>query len=304
MPLSKKLVLAASIGAALTLPMVASADTEVVMLGTGTPVPNGERAGSGVAIIHDGEAYIFDIGAGVTQRAIQAYEQYELEALYPTNINYVFITHLHSDHILDFPELLGTYWWRRDSPINLFGPSGTEDMAEGSYKLLAQDTETRLKDKSPVTNPAAAKANVIEFDSPSVVFENNGMRIEAFSVTHGDWKSAYGYKVTTPDKTIVISGDTSMNKNVAKQAKDADILIHEAISHAGWKDLSDKWQAYHQYAHTLTTELSEIATEADPDLLVLTHVLHYGASIEGVADEVRKGYDGKVVLADDLDIFK
>ncbi|RUR30757.1 MBL fold metallo-hydrolase [Vreelandella nanhaiensis] len=274
------------------------------MLGTGTPVPNGERAGAGIAVIHDGEAYIFDIGAGVIQRAIQAYERYDIEALYPPKINHVFLTHLHSDHILDFPELLGTYWWRRESPINLFGPVGTEEMSEGAYQFLTLDTETRLKDKSPVTNPDAARANVTEFDSPGVIFEENDLRVEAFPVSHGDWDLAYGFKVTTPDKTIVISGDTSANSEVTRQAKGADILIHEVISHEGWSDLSEEWQAYHQYAHTLTTELADIAAEAKPGLLVLYHVLHYGAPIEGVVDEVKAGYDGEVVLAEDLDIFK
>ncbi|WP_246009141.1 MBL fold metallo-hydrolase [Vreelandella nanhaiensis] len=295
---------AVSLGVVLTLPVVANAGTEVVMLGTGTPVPNGERAGAGIAVIHDGEAYIFDIGAGVIQRAIQAYERYDIEALYPPKINHVFLTHLHSDHILDFPELLGTYWWRRESPINLFGPVGTEEMSEGAYQFLTLDTETRLKDKSPVTNPDAARANVTEFDSPGVIFEENDLRVEAFPVSHGDWDLAYGFKVTTPDKTIVISGDTSANSEVTRQAKGADILIHEVISHEGWSDLSEEWQAYHQYAHTLTTELADIAAEAKPGLLVLYHVLHYGAPIEGVVDEVKAGYDGEVVLAEDLDIFK
>ncbi|MDO0945269.1 MBL fold metallo-hydrolase [Chromohalobacter israelensis] len=294
----------ATFGAMLTLPVMANAETEVITLGTGTPVPNGERAGAGIAVIHDGEAYLFDVGAGVTQRAIQAYEKYDIDALYPPNIDHVFLTHLHSDHIVDFPELLASYWWRRESPINLFGPVGSQSMSEGVYQFLELDMETRLKDKSPVINPDAAQANVTEFEGAGVIYDKNDLRVEALPVTHGDWDSAYGYKVTTPDKTIVISGDTSANSDVAKQASGADILLHEAISHEGWSGLSEKWQAYHQYAHTLTTELADIATEANPNLLVLYHVAHYGAPIEGVVGEVKAGYDGDVVLADDLDIFK
>ncbi|MFI0474054.1 MBL fold metallo-hydrolase [Halomonas sp. HMF6819] len=296
--------LAALLGAALAFPAAVSADTDVIMLGTGTPVPNGERAGASVAVVYDGEAYVFDIGAGVTQRAIQAFEQYDIEALYPPNIDHVFLTHLHSDHILDFPELLGTYWWRRENPINLFGPVGTRQMSEGAYQLLALDTETRLSDKSPVTNPDAARANVSEFEAPGIVFEENGLRVEAFPVSHGDWEAAYGFKVTTPDKTIVISGDTSANSEVARQAQGADVLIHEVISRDGWSDLSPDWQAYHQYAHTLTNELADIASEANPGILVLTHVLHYGAPIDGVVDEVKANYDGNVILGEDLDIIE
>ncbi|MCK2183919.1 MBL fold metallo-hydrolase [Halomonas getboli] len=281
----------------------AIADTQVVMLGTGTPVPHGERAGAGVAVVYNDEAYIFDVGAGVVERATQASERLGIEALSPTNIDHLFLTHLHSDHVLDYPELLGTYWWRRQDQLKVFGPEGTQAMSEGVYTMLAADTETRLKDKSPITNPDAARAAVTEITDTGTVFEEGELRIEAFGVSHGDWDRAYGYKVTTPDKTIVISGDTSLNKEVERQAEGADILIHEVISRSGWKELPEQWQAYHQYAHTLTDELAGLANTAQPDLLVLYHVLHYGAPIESALEEVQRDYNGEVVLAEDLDIF-
>lgn len=301
---NQTLLATALITLGLAASVTVSADTKVVVLGTGTPVPNGERAGSSIAVIHNDEAYIFDIGAGVVQRAIQAYEQYDIEALYPTKINHLFLTHLHSDHILDFPELLGTYWWRRESQIQVFGPTGTQAMSDGANAMLAKDTQTRLQDKSPVTNREAYRANITEFDEAGVVFDENGITVEAFPVTHGDWDLSYGFKITTPDKTIVMSGDTSYNDEVKRQAEGADILFHEAISHEGWQNLSEEWQAYHQYAHSLTTEIAELAEEAQPDLLVLYHVLHYGAPIEGVVDEVKQHYTGEVVLAEDLAIFE
>ncbi|GHB02361.1 MBL fold metallo-hydrolase [Modicisalibacter luteus] len=280
------------------------ADTQVVMLGTGTPVPNGERAGAGVAVIHDGEAYLFDLGAGVVERATQAAERLGIDSLYPTNIEHLFLTHLHSDHVLDYPELLGTYWWRRENPLQVIGPKGTQGMSEGIYTMLAADTETRLKDKSPITNPDTAYAEVTEISQPGTVYETDDIQVEAFPVSHGDWDLAYGYRITTPDKTVVISGDTSINKEVEKQAAGADILIHEVISRTGWKDLPKQWQDYHQYAHTLTDELAELANRAQPDLLVLTHVLHYGAPIETVVEEIQRDYAGEVQLADDLDVYE
>ncbi|WP_229333207.1 MBL fold metallo-hydrolase [Halomonas sp. KAO] len=291
-------------GLAIGTSITAIADTQVVMLGTGTPVPNGERAGAGIAVIYNDEAYVFDVGAGVIERATQAAERLDIAPLSPVNIDHLFLTHLHSDHVLDYPELLGTYWWRRTDQLKVFGPEGTQAMSEGIYTMLADDTETRLKDKSPVTNPDAAYADVTEITAPGTVFEEDGIRIEAFPVSHGHWDLAYGYKVTTPDKTIVISGDTSINEEVERQAEKADILIHEVISHSGWKELPEQWQAYHQYAHTLTDELADLANAAQPDLLVLYHVLHYGAPIESALEEVQRDYDGDVVLADDLDVFK
>ncbi|GHB13349.1 MBL fold metallo-hydrolase [Modicisalibacter luteus] len=170
--------------------------------------------------------------------------------------------------------------------------------------MLAADTETRLKDKSPVTNPDAAYAEVTEFDQPGTVYETEDIQVEAFPVSHGDWDLAYGYKVTTPDKTVVISGDTSINQEVEKQAAGADILAHEVISRTGWEGLPKQWQDYHQYTHTLTNELAELANQAQPDLLVLTHVLHYGAPIETVVEEIQRDYSGEVRLADDLDVYE
>ncbi len=287
-----------------TLSTSAQADTSIVMLGTGTPVPDGERAGSGVAVIHDGEAYLFDVGPGVVERASQAQERMGIEALAPVNIERLFLTHLHSDHVLDYPELLGTYWWRREQPISVVGPVGTEAMSQGVYTMLAEDTNTRLADKSPVTNPAAARALVTEIEKEGLVHESPGISIHAFGVTHGDWEQAYGYKVVTDDLTLVISGDTSLSEEVRRQASGADVLIHEVISRQGWEQLSPQWQAYHQYAHTLSDELAELAREARPGTLVLTHVLHYSAPRESVLDEVRADYDGRVLLPDDLDVIE
>ncbi|MFG6176867.1 MBL fold metallo-hydrolase [Halomonas sp. THAF12] len=302
--MKKRLFYLAVLGLSASASGMTLADTQVVMLGTGTPVPDGERAGAGVAVIHDGEAYVFDVGAGVVERATQAAERFDIEPLSPINIDHLFLTHLHSDHVLDYPELLATYWWRRSNQLQVFGPPGTQAMSEGIYTMLADDTETRLKDKSPVTNPEAAHAAVTEISGPGTVYEAGEIRIDAFPVSHGDWDEAYGYKVTTPDKTIVISGDTSIDDEVQRQAEGADILIHEVISRRGWEELPEQWQDYHQYAHTLSNELAGLANAARPDLLVLYHVLHYGAPIESALEEVQQQYDGEVVLADDLDVFR
>mgnify|MGYP001317000602 FL=1 len=91
----------------------ALSETQVVILGTGTPVPDHTRAGAGVAIVYESQAYIFDVGGGVVQRAIEASSRLDIPALFPTNIQHVFITHLHSDHMLDLVELVWTLWWRR-----------------------------------------------------------------------------------------------------------------------------------------------------------------------------------------------
>lgn len=89
------------------------------MLGTGTPIPSAERAGSGFAVIYGGEAYMFDVGHGTVQRAIQAWKTMDAPELNPPKIKNVFLTHLHSDHTMDYSELASTYWWRRENRFSL-----------------------------------------------------------------------------------------------------------------------------------------------------------------------------------------
>lgn len=283
--------------------MATNAETRVIMLGTGTPVPSAERAGSGIAVIYNDEAYLFDVGHGTVQRAIQAWKAMDAPELNPPMIKNVFLSHLHSDHTLDYSELAATYWWRRDAPLQAYGPKGLQDMTDGYYQMQNTDISLRINGNQPVRDINMYKVAVTEIPKDGIVFDSNDVTVEAFSVTHGDIDPAYGYKITTPDKTIVFSGDTTYNKNLIDKAKGADILIHEVISEAGWRALDKDWQHYHHSSHTLTSELAKVANETKPDLLVLTHVLHYGAPIETAYDEVTALYKGKVVLANDLDEY-
>ena len=112
-----------------------------------------------------------------------------------------------------------------------------------------------------------------------------------------------GYRVTTPEKTIVISGDTTFSVKLVEMAMGADILIHEAISKEGVSALAQSWQQYHAGAHTRTGDLARVARSARPALLVIMHVLSYDAPVASALREVMDLYDGEVVLADDLDVF-
>lgn len=291
------------VAAMLALAGPALSETRLIMLGTGTPVPSAERAGGSLAVIYDGEAYMFDVGPGSVRNAIKAWKTMDAPELNPVNIKYVFITHLHSDHTLDYPELASTYWWRRDAHIDAYGPKGLNAMTEGYYAMQDVDISLRTSGNQPVKDPTMYKVNVHEIEEPGVIFDKNGVTVEAFLVDHGDIKPAYGFKITTPDKTIVYSGDTRYNENVVEAATGADILVHEVISEAGWKELEPMWQEYHHTSHTLTSELAEVANKAKPGLLVLNHVLTYAAPLDSAKSEVEALYDGKVVLGHDLDEF-
>lgn len=279
-----------------------AAETRVVMLGTGTPIPDPYRASAGVAVIHKGEAYLFDVGPGTIRNASRARYKYDIPSLYPSQICCVFITHMHSDHTLDYPELAFTLWWRRVDQLRIWGPTGIQEMTDGMYAMMAPDIRTRNSGSQPISGAASHEVDVTEINE-GIVFEKDDLRIEAFEVSHGDIEPAFGYRVTTDDKTIVISGDTAISEKLSEMARGADILIHEVISDSGVTRTSERFQAYHRRSHTMASDLGRLASETKPGLLVLYHVLYYGVPESVIVDEIGATYDGPVVLADDIDIF-
>jgi len=276
--------------------------TRVIMLGTGTPIADPSRAGASVAVVHHGEAYLFDLGAGAVRRAVEARFAYDIPSLYPSAICCVFFTHLHSDHIVDLPELVETLWWRRTSRLRAFGPEGLQRTIEGVYQTFAIDTGYRLAGPQPIANPDFHAIDVTEIGE-GLVFEAEGMTIEAFAVAHGKIEPAYGYRIDTEDKSIVISGDTAFSETLVQKATGVDLLIHEVISEVGLSRLSEAWQEYHNSSHSTTRVVGEVGRRARPKRIVLYHALFYGEDEASLVDEVRTHYDGDVVLADDLDVF-
>ena len=209
---------------------------------------------------------------------------------------------MHSDHPLDYAELAFKLWWRRSQPLQAYGPAGLQRMTDGLYQLMASDTVLRTTGAQPVPNPDMYRISVREIEA-SFIFERDGIRIEAFDVKHGTIKPAFGYRITTDDRTIVISGDTAYSEELIRQARNADLLFHEVISDAGLASNTPFWQNYHRQAHTPASELGQLASIVRPKKLVLYHGLFYGQPEQSVLDEVRAVYDGDVVLANDLDTF-
>ena len=276
--------------------------TKIVVLGSGTPIPDANRASASLAVIYQGEAYLFDVGAGAIRNATKARYRHNIPALYPSQICCVFLTHLHSDHTMDLVELAYTMWWRRRDGLLAFGPTGLADMTKALAQLMAPDVDLRTSGNQPVPNPQGYKVLATEI-SEGIVFEKDGLTIEAFNVNHGHVTPAYGYKITTPDKSIVISGDTAFSEKLVQKAVGADILFHEVVSETGLGERSIFWQRYHNSAHTTSSNLAKIAHVAQPTKLVLYHGLHFGAPEQKVVEEIRAAWDGEVILANDLDIF-
>ena len=271
------------------------------MLGTGTPIPDPDRSGPAVAVVVDSTVYLFDAGTGVARRAAAAVKQ-GVSALKSSNLGILFLTHLHSDHTMGLNDVLFTPWIQtRAQPLELYGPPGTAHLANAIVDAYSEDITERLAASGgPI--PGAFRANVHEIGE-GVVFTDARVSIRAFEVPHAGWKHAFGYRIQTPDRLIVISGDARANPAIARECNGCDILIHEVYSDAGFATIPPIRQQYHANAHTSATQLGDIATQARPKLLVLYHQLYFTASDSTLLSEVRSRFSGRVVSAVDLQRF-
>ncbi len=138
---------------------------------------------------------------------------------------------------------------------------------------------------------------------PGIVYEDERVRVTAFLVEHGNWPESYGYRFDTPDRTVVVSGDTRPSAAIVENCNGCDVLVHEVYSQAGFQRRDPVWRRYHSSFHTSSLELGRIAAEARPGLLVLYHQLLWGSTPEALVDEIRQVYDGPVVYGNDLDVF-
>lgn len=278
------------------------AQTKVVLLGTGTPNPDPEHSGGSVAIIVENRSYIIDFGPGLVRQAAKMSPKYggEIEALSAKNLKVSFLTHLHSDHTVGFPDLLLTPWvMGRNEPLRVYGPEGTKQLTDNIIKAYDADIKYRLYGLEPANNKGW-RVIATEFISDGLIYSDSLVKVEAFKVEHGSWPNAYGFKFTTPDKTIVISGDTKPCENIQKYTEGADILIHEVYSHKGWSTKSSFWKKYHSANHTSTYELGELAAKTKPGKVILYHLLFWGSSEDDILKEIGEKYDGVVIVGKDL----
>jgi ribonuclease BN (tRNA processing enzyme) len=276
--------------------------SRVVLLGTGTPNADPDRFGPSVAIVVDDASYLVDFGVGVVRRAAAA-ERSGITALNATNLKYAFATHLHSDHTLGLADLILTPWiLDRNAPLSLYGPRGLRAMATHLVAAYADDLHVRTSGGEPRHQYDPRVVNVHEI-APGVIYRDDRVTVTAFAVKHGAWAQAFGYRFQTPDRTIVVSGDTGPDSHIEDQCQRCDVLVHEVYSEAGFARRPPEWQAYHARYHTSTRQLGAIASRAKPGLLVLYHQLIWSSTEDELLQEVRSAYDGKVVSAHDLDVF-
>lgn len=274
-----------------------AARTEVVMLGTGMPRPHPDEAGPATAVVVGERVFLFDAGRAVMQQLAAA----GLPVSGPTA---TFLTHLHSDHTVGLPDLILTSWvMRRTVPMPIYGPPGTGEMIE--HLLRAWSIDIRVRTEGLEREPAGGERVTVRTLAPGVVYDSAGVRVIAIPVPHGDFPDSYGFRIETPDRVIVISGDTAPSDAIRAAATGADVLVHEVYSarHLVPEDRpgGELWPAYMRAFHTSDVEVGELARAAAPALVVLTHAVRMGATDEDLLDGVRRGgFTGRVVVARDL----
>ncbi len=269
--------------------------THVILLGTGTPNADPARSGPAVAIVVDSNTYIIDAGPGIVRRAAAA-------KIPMTSLCIAFLTHLHSDHTVGLPDLMLSPWvLGRTTPLAVYGPPGTTAMVDHLEAAYAQDIDIRLHGGEPSNKTGYGGKG---HDVPAgVVYRDSLVTVTAFEVAHGKWPHAYGYRFQTPDRIIVISGDTAPSDAVARACSGCDVLVHEVISSESLKGRTPEWQAYHRAYHTPGYELGDIATKARPKLLVLYHQLPSDIADAALLREVHTRYKGVVVSGKDLGVY-
>ena len=280
-------------------------DFKVTLLGTGSPPPVMNRFGPGVLVQAGGQTLLFDCGRGVTQRLFQL--GVKLGAA-----NKLFLTHLHSDHIVGIPDLWLTGWLetpfaQRKGAFLVFGPVGTRNLMENLEKAFEWDIATRIADqKLSKENLAASVTEIRE----GIVYERDGVKVTAFEVDHGDLiKPAFGFRIEYGGRSAVLSGDTRFSENLIRHATGTDLLIHSVAAVRPELLASPVFQAILAH-HTKPDEAGTVFTRTKPKLAVFSHLTLLGTpqvtavTEQEVVELARKNYSGPLLVGEDLMVFR
>ena len=258
----------------LITPFTLSAEVlRVVILGSGTPRLDIDRFSQSILVEAGDERLLFDTGRGTAIRLSQMNVNL-------SSINNIFFTHLHSDHIVGFPDVLMTGWvYQREKTLNIFGPSGTKNFVDNIKDAFNEDIKIRLE--KPEELKILGLNTYVKEISGGLVYKSKNVEVHAINVDHGGGvEHAYGYKINYKDKSVVISGDTNYSEELVNAANDVDILIHEiAAAPSSLINKSEKVRGIMNY-HTTPEELSKIINQTKAKFTVLNHVLLLGGITE------------------------
>lgn len=269
---------------------------KIVVLGSGTPVPSRTQAGTAVLVEAGGRHFLFDCGRGCTTRLAQ------YDSVLLTRIDKLFLTHLHSDHVVGIPDLWLNGWTQgRATPFSIWGPAGTDAMMEGMRSTYAADIGYRLPPDSGDPEPLTVKTRLISNDG--AVYDQNGVTITAFRVHHADIP-AYGYRIDYAGKSVVLSGDTSVTPNLAIYGKGADVALLEVASPTMVEYVQRSFpraQAEIILAlHMTAGQAAKTFAAIKPKLGVYYHMVSNCSADKALMAETRKRYRGPLAISRDL----
>jgi ribonuclease BN (tRNA processing enzyme) len=277
--------------------------TRLVLLGTGggPRVTAKGRAKPATLIVANNVPYVIDCGDGVALQFVRA--GFALDAL-----RYIFLTHHHSDHNLDYGNLVYAGWAAGlRTPVDAYGPPPLKAITEAYFELNRFDIETRIADEGRID--LRKLLTVHEFAASGLVMQNSDVKVTAARVRHPPIEQAYAYRFDAADRSIVISGDTTYSPELIALAKGADVLVSEVMHLAGIENLLKKvpnaatLRTHLLASHIVTEDLGRLAAEAGVKTLVLSHLVPGDdPSISDAmwTEGVRKHYGGTIVVGRDL----
>ena len=276
---------------------------DVTLLGTGDPVPRVDRFGPAILVEAGEYQLLFDAGRGVTQRLVQLGHSL-------SDIDAVFITHFHSDHLSGLPDLWLTGWlpppWgRRTEPMRVIGPEGIADILDGFRQAFGPDIQIRLVDEQ--LPPRGIEFDIREYSADGIVFDEEGVTVTAFAVDHGQYiKPSYGYRVDYAGRSVVLSGDTRFDENLIEAARGADVVIHElAAAREEMLAFDDRIQLILDH-HTTPEEAGIVFDRVGPKLALYSHLTLLSSpdspevTVEELIQRTRTNYSGRLLVGEDL----
>jgi ribonuclease BN (tRNA processing enzyme) len=275
--------------------------TRIVFLGTkgGPRVGLGASNPANLVVVND-TPYLIDCGMGVSRQLIAAHVPIP-------SVKYIFISHHHSDHNLEYGNVVYNAWAAGlSTPIHSFGPKGIEAMTRTYWELNKFDVETRIEDEGrPDPRPLLIAKDI----GNGEILKTSDVTVTAFRTPHPPIVDSFAYKFETPDGTIVFSSDTAYNPKLAEFAKGADVLVHECLYVPAVDRLVIKTRngaslkKHLMDSHTTTEDVGKIAAAAGVKTLVLSHFVP-GDDPEVTDDDwtrdVKKNYSGRIIVAKDL----
>jgi ribonuclease BN (tRNA processing enzyme) len=268
------------------------------MLGTGSPRPDLERSGPAQVLFIDDIPVLIDCGEGTSNQLLKA-------GIPPEKINYLWLTHLHSDHLFGYAQFLigGQGNGRRE--LTVIGPVGTKKYHERILEMYEDDISYRLSlGRSP---KGLIDVKIIEITEPGEVKSDLPVKVTAEQMVHN--VTTYGYRFEGGGKVVVISGDTAPTDNLIEFARGADILVQDAaltttsIYTKGENKEFEKVFINLQKEHCTPAQCGETAQKAGVKKLVLTHFLP-GADPVEACREASELFSGKVIAGEDLQFIE